>query len=412
MLGGLYGDLPPPAGGEKGEDHEKPLLPPTWANNKLTPIMRMPAGYAPPPSVLRAQSGMAPPSKLKAAPVGVQRQELPYVPVVVAPHSSQPAPVVEEYDPARPNDYDDYCRERRRKKMEEEMRREMERRRQEDEDREKEMERQKELALQKASQRDLESSPGDTRSSALGISGEEAWRRRAALSAASGKPVPEASPSVARSPSPPASGLGLGAKAGGGGLTMGPGGQMSAAERMMAKMGWKAGEGLGKDRQGITTPLMARKTDKRAGVIVNASAKKVEVEAPPPPPPPEKKPKTGVAISGPATRVLLLRNMVGRGEVDDDLEEEVAGECTKYGTVTRVLIFEITDPNWPPTESVRIFIEFERSESAMKGLVDLDGRFFGGRVVRASFFDEDKFAANQLAPVPGEAPVDPNIMPM
>lgn len=33
--------------------------------------------------------------------------------------------------------------------------------------------------------------------------------------------------------------------------------------------------------------------------------------------------------------------MVGPGEVDDDLEEEVAEECTKYGEVVRVMIFEV-----------------------------------------------------------------------
>jgi splicing factor 45 len=50
------------------------------------------------------------------------------------------------------------------------------------------------------------------------------------------------------------------------------------------------------------------------------------------------------AYAGTPTRVLLLRNMVGPGEVDDDLEEEVAEECTKYGEVVRVMIFEVRFP--------------------------------------------------------------------
>ncbi|MCL7047469.1 hypothetical protein MKW94_007542 [Papaver nudicaule] len=166
----------------------------------------------------------------------------------------------------------------------------------------------------------------------------------------------------------------------------------STKQIMMAKMGWKQGQGLGKQEQGITTPLMAKKTDKRAGVIVNAS----EPES-------EKKPKS-VNINGAPTRVLLLRNMVGPGEVDDELEEEVASECAKYGTVTRVLIFEITEPDFPVDEAVRIFVQFERSEETTKALVDLDGRFFGGRVVRGTFFDEEKFGKNELAPVAGEIP--------
>jgi splicing factor 45 len=58
--------------------------------------------------------------------------------------------------------------------------------------------------------------------------------------------------------------------------------------------------------------------------------------------------------------------MVGPGEVDDDLEPEVKEECnTKYGEVNSVVIYEI--PNVVPEESVRIFIEFKRVESAIKG---------------------------------------------
>ena len=59
--------------------------------------------------------------------------------------------------------------------------------------------------------------------------------------------------------------------------------------------------------------------------------------------------------------------MVGPGEVDDELEPEVQEECHgKYGDVQKVVIFEI--PNAVPEEAVRIFIEFKRVESAIKGL--------------------------------------------
>lgn len=100
--------------------------------------------------------------------------------------------------------------------------------------------------------------------------------------------------------------------------------------------------------------------------------------------------------------VLFILLKVGPGEVDDELEDEVGSECAKYGTVTRVLIFEITEPNFPVDEAVRIFVQFERSEETTKALVDLDGRFFGGRVVHATFYDEDRFSKNELAPMPGE----------
>lgn len=38
----------------------------------------------------------------------------------------------------------------------------------------------------------------------------------------------------------------------------------------MKGMGWTEGEGLGKEKQGISTPFILQKTDTRTGVIVNA----------------------------------------------------------------------------------------------------------------------------------------------
>ena len=58
--------------------------------------------------------------------------------------------------------------------------------------------------------------------------------------------------------------------------------------------------------------------------------------------------------------------MVGPGSVDDDLEPEVREECqVKYGDVNKVIVYEI--PNTSEDEAVRIFVEFKRIESAIKG---------------------------------------------
>lgn len=381
MLGGLYGDLPPPSSAEE----EKPSNTTVWSSStKMAPqTLRKPASvFAPPQTILKSQnkpkpSNLAQP-KITASPViatSVIQNDMVHTALVGVTST-----VLEEYDPARPNDYEEYKRERKKKAVEAEMRRELDRRRQEEE--EKERREREERERERERERDF----GDSR---LNISGEEAWRRRAAMS---GGAVP-AIPAIPRSPSPPNNGDGFTiGKSESGGLGLGAGGQMTAAQRMMAKMGWKQGQGLGKQEQGITTPLMAKKTDRRAGVIVNASETKLEKKA------------KSVSLNGPPTRVLLLRNMVGPGEVDDELEDEVASECAKYGTVTRVLIFEITEPNFPVDEAVRIFVQFERSEETTKALVDLDGRYFGGRVVRASFYDEERFGNNELAPMPGEIP--------
>lgn len=280
MLGGLYGDLPPPT----SADEEKPSNSTVWSSSTkmAPPTLRKPSSvFAPPQAVLKSQSKPKPVNSVQAR--STTSPAVAPLPSVVPEDVAQPAlvgitsTVMEEYDPERPNDYEEYKRERKRKAMEAEMRRELEKRRQEEEERERREREEREREREK-----------DYSESRLNISGEEAWRRRAAMSGA-----------VPRSPSPPNNGDGFSiGKSETGGLGVGAGGQMTAAQRMMAKMGWKQGQGLGKQEQGITTPLMAKKTDRRAGVIVNASDTK-----------PEKKVKS-VNFNGVPTRVLLLRNMV------------------------------------------------------------------------------------------------------
>ncbi|XP_006820703.1 splicing factor 45-like [Saccoglossus kowalevskii] len=182
----------------------------------------------------------------------------------------------------------------------------------------------------------------------------------------------------------------------------------SVAAKIMAKYGFKEGQGLGKSEQGMSSALQVEKTSKRGGKIIAGDKPVMPVEPlPPPPPPPQSAdqmgpPKSQIAATALTeamrnpSKVVLLRNMVGPGEVDDDLEPETAEECTKYGKVTRVLIFEI--PGGAPDEAVRIFVEFERLESAIKAVVDLNGRYFGGRTVKAGFFDPDRFKRYDLAP--------------
>lgn len=70
--------------------------------------------------------------------------------------------------------------------------------------------------------------------------------------------------------------------------------------------------------------------------------------------------------SSPLVRYCCRRaSAVGRGEVDDELEDEVADECeAKYGPVVRVVIFEVVDESFPEEESVRIFVEFKGSAAA------------------------------------------------
>lgn len=94
--------------------------------------------------------------------------------------------------------------------------------------------------------------------------------------------------------------------------------------------------------------------------------------------------------------------MVGPGEVDDELHVETKEECAKHGPVRECLIFEVQGTELPEEERVRIFVAFEKQESAVKAYVAMNGRFFGGRQIQASFFDEERYAKRDLAPRPGE----------
>jgi len=48
------------------------------------------------------------------------------------------------------------------------------------------------------------------------------------------------------------------------------------AKSMLEKMGWKEGSGLGKYEQGIVTPLFAKKTNNKQGVIINQNIEPID----------------------------------------------------------------------------------------------------------------------------------------
>lgn len=56
----------------------------------------------------------------------------------------------------------------------------------------------------------------------------------------------------------------------------------------------------------------------------------------------------------------------------------------------------------PEHKAVRIFVKFFDVESAKRAIQDLNGRFFGGRAVSASFYDTRRFDKLDLAPTKEE----------
>eukprot|EP00392_Amoebophrya_sp_AT5.2_P013056 g13167.t1 len=133
-----------------------------------------------------------------------------------------------------------------------------------------------------------------------------------------------------------------------------------AATAYMKKFGWKEGSGLGKEQQGITAPLIMRKTDTHAGQIMQGT------EVP-------------VAKFNPQTtpsNVIVMMNAVGRGEVDDDLHDEMAEEAGKFGKVSSCKIIE-AGKDVADNQSVRIFLEFATVQSGPQ--TETDGANAHGR---------------------------------
>lgn len=89
-------------------------------------------------------------------------------------------------------------------------------------------------------------------------------------------------------------------------------GQKDFASRLMSKYGWEKGQSLGASTQGITTPLVmkADKDRKGTGIILNKN-KVVEDHG----------------TFGKMTRCIVLSNVVGPGEVDEELPDEIGSEC-------------------------------------------------------------------------------------
>ncbi|SPP84857.1 poly(U)-binding-splicing factor half pint isoform X1 [Drosophila guanche] len=101
------------------------------------------------------------------------------------------------------------------------------------------------------------------------------------------------------------------------------------------------------------------------------------------------------------SRVIILRNMVGPEDVDETLQEEIQEECSKFGTVSRVIIFnEKQTENEDDDEAeiiVKIFVEFSAGAEAQRGKEALHGRFFGGRRVVAELYDQGVFDQGDLS---------------
>lgn len=101
---------------------------------------------------------------------------------------------------------------------------------------------------------------------------------------------------------------------------------------------------------------------------------------------------------GSPSGILVLRNMVTIEEIDEDLEEEVTEECSRFGEVNRVIIYQERQGEEEHADViVKIFVEFAKPSEADAAQSALNNRWFGGRSIQADIYDEDKYKAQDYS---------------
>ena len=96
--------------------------------------------------------------------------------------------------------------------------------------------------------------------------------------------------------------------------------------------------------------------------------------------------------------VVILRNMVSIEDVDEVLQEEITEECSRYGAVEHVIIYQEKQSEDDDAEVVvKIFVEFSKVQEAEAAKDSLNGRYFGGRLVKADIYDKNLYDHNDLS---------------
>ncbi|XP_031778210.1 poly(U)-binding-splicing factor half pint isoform X5 [Nasonia vitripennis] len=99
------------------------------------------------------------------------------------------------------------------------------------------------------------------------------------------------------------------------------------------------------------------------------------------------------------SRVVILRNMVAPEDVDQTLQEEIQDECSKFGVVERVIIYNErqSEDDEDPEIIVKIFVEFSQMTEAERARDSLNGRYFGGRLVKGELYDQALYDNNDYS---------------
>lgn len=99
----------------------------------------------------------------------------------------------------------------------------------------------------------------------------------------------------------------------------------------------------------------------------------------------------------PTSRIVELQNMVTAADLDNsdeyqDILDDTKEQCQEFGTLVSVIL-----PKTGEVGATKIFLEYATSTDAATAIAQLQGRTFDGRLVQATYFDEDRFAKQDYA---------------
>lgn len=159
------------------------------------------------------------------------------------------------------------------------------------------------------------------------------------------------------------------------------------AERLMAKWGHTRGQGLGAEgNQGRADALIMEKVPQkphRGGHDSSSTASRGKFTTADP------RVQEDLEKYGSPSEVIYLGNILSADdeEDDDDLPEDIAEECNKFGIVQRVALHPA---------SRGCFVRFSGPAGAWKAVRELNGRFFAGSKIEASYYDRGRFERGDL----------------
>jgi RNA recognition motif. (a.k.a. RRM, RBD, or RNP domain) len=104
-----------------------------------------------------------------------------------------------------------------------------------------------------------------------------------------------------------------------------------------------------------------------------------------------------VVATAPTSRVVELKHMLTADDLNNpdeyqDILDDTTEQCSEFGKLKSVII-----PRSGEVGATEIFLEYETAGDAAAAIAGLQGRTFDGRLVEATYFDEQRFASKDYA---------------